>query len=189
MVLLTEDIFDFNLDAALLEISGQRREYALRYQSELDKRLCVKAYLLLCEGLRKRYGIVCKPILEFGKYGKPILADYPDIHFSISHCPKAVVCVLDNNPVGVDIEPINAFDEQVARYTMNQEELVQINSSSNPEIEFTDLWTRKEAVLKQSGFGISNDMKGVLTQNNFPVETYINRNRRYVYSICRTGEL
>lgn len=185
MVLLTEDIWSFNLDAAWQEISGQRREYALKYRNELDRRLCVRAYLLLCEGLRKGYGITSVPLFEFGKYGKPMLVGYPDIHFSISHCPEAVICVLDDNPVGVDIELVSSFDEQVARYAMNQEELRQIKSSSRPDVEFACLWTRKEAVLKQSGFGLSDNVKEVLTAHPLPVETFISRNLHYVYSICR----
>ena len=185
MVLLTEDIWSFNLDAALCEISGQRREYALRYRTELDRRLCVRAYLLLCEGLRRVYGITSMPLFKFGKYGKPMLVGYPDIHFSISHCPEAVICVLEDNPVGVDIELVSNFDEQVARYVMNQEEWSQIESSSCPDVEFACLWTRKEAVLKQTGFGISDNLKEVLTTHPLPVDTFISQNRRYVYSICK----
>lgn len=47
MVYIDEHIWDFDLDAALAEISEQRREQALRFKHELGRRQCVLAYLLL----------------------------------------------------------------------------------------------------------------------------------------------
>ena len=64
MILLNEHIYDFDLDAALQIIPEQRRDYALKYQREIDRRLSVKAYLLLCEGLRKLYGIQEMPLFS-----------------------------------------------------------------------------------------------------------------------------
>lgn len=188
MVLLTENIYDFDLAAALSEISEQRREQALRYKRELDVRLSVKAYLLLCKGLHSTYGIHEKPLFNYNIHGKPILADYPHIHFNISHCDKAILCAIDKQPIGVDIESIKEYDEEVAHYTMNKNEILQIESSSHPNIEFTRLWTMKEAVLKQSGKGITNHMKDILSMCNLDLTTVISSNVNYVYSICRIPE-
>ena len=63
MILLTEHINDFDLETALKQVSEQRRKYALRYKNERDRRLCIKAYLLLCEGLQKEYGITDEHII------------------------------------------------------------------------------------------------------------------------------
>ena len=43
-VLVSEEIWDFDLEAALGEISVQRREQALKFRHEQGQRLCVLAY-------------------------------------------------------------------------------------------------------------------------------------------------
>ncbi len=64
MIYLNDRLYDFDLQEALSQLSDQRREQALRYKFELGQRTCAAAYLLLCEGLRKEYGIMEKPVFE-----------------------------------------------------------------------------------------------------------------------------
>ena len=61
-ILVSEDIWDFDLEAGLREISAQRREQALKFKFEQGQRLCVLAYQLLKRGLREEYGITENPI-------------------------------------------------------------------------------------------------------------------------------
>ena len=185
MVLLSDDIYNFDLDLALQSIPDQRRIYALRYKQELDRRLSIKAYLLLCEGLQKQYDIEEKPIFVYGTNGKPTLAKHSHIHFNLSHCNEAVICVIDTQPIGVDIESIRAIDNELLEYTMNSQEREQIKHSTDPEIEFTRLWTMKEAFLKWSGKGISNNLQNILADCNCEFTTVINPKGGYVYSICK----
>lgn len=184
MILLTEHIYDFNLDAALETIPEQRRVHALRYRRELDRRLSVKAYLLLCEGLKSHYGIHEMPQFEYTPKGKPYITHYPEIHFNISHCDEAIICAIDNHPIGVDIESVKIYDKELAQYTMNNLEMEQINRSLRPDIEFTRLWTMKEAVLKRSGDGISNNLPYVLTKCKWSISSFVSPKQNYVYSIC-----
>ena len=193
MIYLNDHLFDFDLDAALLELSEQRRQLALRYRHELGRRTCAAAYLLLCEGLRKEHGITEKPVFEFGEHGKPSIIGRPDLHFSLSHCREAAICVLSDRPVGIDIESVGRYNERLVRYTMNDEEMAQILASNRPDIAFTRLWTQKEAVLKCTGEGIGNDLKNVLkkfressptTHRPSPITTVESPDGRYVYSIC-----
>ena len=105
---------DFDLRQALTEVSAQRREQALRYRHERDQRLSVAAYRLLQHALQTEYGIQQPPVLAYGTNGKPMLAEWPYIHFSLSHCREAAACVVSDNPVGIDIESIDHYDEAVA---------------------------------------------------------------------------
>jgi 4'-phosphopantetheinyl transferase len=182
MLYLNDDIAHFDFEAALPLLSEQRREQALKFKHEQGRKTCAAAYLLLCEGLRKEYGITEKPVFEYGEHGKPSIVGHPDIHFNLSHCREAAVCVVSDRPVGVDIESIREYKESLVRYTMNEDEIAQITQSSHPEEAFTRLWTMKEAVLKLSGEGLRNDMKSVLTGRE-RIETHINKEKNFIYSV------
>lgn len=185
MILLSEHIYDFNLDAALEILPVQRRDYVLRYRREHDRRLAVKAYLLLHEGLKRHYGIEEMPLFDYTPKGKPFLVNYPEIHFNMSHCDEAVLCAIDNQPIGVDIECVKPYDEELVQYTMNVQEREEIKQSNRPDIVFTRYWTRKEAVLKRSGEGITNHINDVLTECPWELSTFISPKQNYVYSICK----
>ena len=181
ITLVSEEIWTFDLEAALEEISEQRRKQALKFKHEEGRRLCVLAYLLLKKGLREAYGLTENPVFEYNEHGKPSIVGHPKICFNLSHCKEAVACVVSDHPVGVDVESIREYKEGLVRYTMNDAEIREIESSENPAAAFIRLWTMKEATLKLLGTGISNDIKSVLdgTKKYTTVER-----QRYIYSIC-----
>jgi 4'-phosphopantetheinyl transferase len=180
--LVAENIWELDLEAALKEISEQRREQALKFKYELGQRLCVLAYLLLKKGLRETYGITENPIFEYNEHGKPSIVGHPEIFFNLSHCKEAVVCVVSDQPIGVDVESIREYRESLVNYTMNDEEICEIESSENPAASFIRFWTMKEATMKLIGTGISNDMKTVIDSSKYKYTT-VNR-QRYIYTIC-----
>ena len=182
-IYINDDIEHFDWQAALPLLSEQRREQCLKFKHELGRKTCAAAYLLLREALRKEYGIEETPIFEYGEHGKPTVVGHPDIHFNLSHCREAAICVVADHPVGVDVESIHRYSESLARYTMNDDEMEQILHADNPALAFTHLWTRKEAVVKLSGHGISNDMKHVLEGLPYEIETV--ERVHYVYSVIR----
>ena len=182
-VIVSEEIWDFDLDAALGEISEQRRQQALKFRHEQGRRTSVLAYLLLKQALREGYGITANPLFEYGENGKPAIIGQPEIHFSLSHCRDAVACAVGSRPVGIDVESIREYKEPLARYTMNDDELGQIVAAPRPEVAFIRLWTMKEAALKQIGTGISNELKTVLTDHaDLKFTTHVRP--QYVYTVC-----
>lgn len=185
MIYLDDNIAGFDFEAALPLLSAQRREQALKFKHELGRKTCAMAYLLLRQGLRKEYDITECPIFEYGEHGKPAIVGAPHIHFNLSHCREAVVCAVGDRPVGIDVESIRQFHVSLVHYTMNPREVELIEQTSEPELEFIRLWTCKEAVLKLSGRGISNNLKDVLTDFDGQLETIVNAERGYVYSIAR----
>ena len=180
-IIVSEEIWDFDLEAALEDISVQRREQALKFKFELGQRLCVLAYRLLKQGLREEYGIVGNPIFEYNEHGKPSIVGHPEIHFNLSHCKEAVVCVVSDQPVGVDVESIREYRESLVHYTMNDEEIREIESAEDPASTFIRLWTMKEATLKLIGTGISNDIKTVISKE-YRYTTVEKKN--YIYTVC-----
>jgi len=182
-VIVSEEIWDFDLYAALGEISEQRRQQALKFRHEQGRRTSVLAYLLLKQALREGYGITANPLFEYGEHGKPAIIGHPEIHFSLSHCRDAVACAVGSRPVGIDVESIREYKEPLARYTMNDDELGQIVAAPRPEVAFIRLWTMKEAALKQIGTGISNELKTVLTDHaDLKFTTHVRP--QYVYTVC-----
>ena len=185
MILIDDHINDFDLQQALTQISEQRREQALRYKHEHGQRTCVLAYLLLKKALKQEFGINENPIFEYGEHGKPSIVGRPDIFFNLSHCREAVACAVSSQPIGIDIESVGRYRESVARYAMNDEEILQIQHAQQPEVMFTRLWTMKEARLKLTGEGISRDMKLVLCEPEQKKYTTVEcLERGYIYTVC-----
>ena len=83
--------------------------------------------------------------------------------------------------MGVDVESIRVFKESLVRYTMNDDEIREIESAEHPDVAFIRLWTMKEATLKLQGTGISKDMKSVL--DGTKKYTTVKR-QRYIYTVC-----
>ena len=69
------------------------------------------------------------------------------------------------------IEEIKEYKESLAEYICNEQELNLLHCSDNQADEFYKLWTRKEAVFKKFGSGITKDIKNVLN-NNVVIDSY-----------------
>lgn len=189
MVYLNDHIEDINVSEALLKVSKQRAEYALRYRQVQDQRLSLAAVLLLAEGLKREYGIRELPEFIYGLHGKPELRGHSDIHFNMSHCKRAALCVIDNVPVGCDVECVpKELDMDVCRYCFNESEITDILGSDAPTLTFTILWTKKEALLKLTGEGLTNDLPMLLFSpqvRDVTFQTHVASDKSYVYTICR----
>ena len=184
MIYLDDHIWDFDLQQALAEVSPQRREYALRYRLERDQRLSVAAYRLLQRALLAEYGIEAAPQFHYDENGKPQLAGYPDVHFSLSHCREAVACVVSAQPVGIDIETIDHYSEEVAARVMSEDEMREILTSPHPAEAFTRLWTMKESLYKLTGSDNNGDICHML--DKMPPVSFETIVRPYsVCTVCR----
>ena len=177
-----------DIGLALEAVSPQRREYALRYRMESDRRLSLAVYLLLAEGLEKEYGITGPLTFGFGYHGKPFLPGHPDIHFNLSHCGRAAMCAVSDAPVGCDIESVvESLDMDLCRRCFNEQETDFILRSDSPCLAFTELWTRKEAYLKLTGEGLMDDLPALFDSpatRRITFNTCVAPDRSYVYTVC-----
>lgn len=126
----------------------------------------VVSFYLLKKALKEVFGMDEEIVFEFNEHGKPSLVGHSDIHFNISHCKQAVAVAVSSSPIGIDVESYGRYQERVARYVLNDDELATVMNSKNPDTAFTALWTKKEAVLKLVGTGISSFMKNVLVEHS-----------------------
>ena len=167
------DAFDESLVEQCLSFFPQwRKDKMLNYKFLKGKIQCAVAYLLLIHALREEGVFVDMPEFGYGEHGKPFLKNYPTWHFNFSHCKNAVCCVLSREQIGVDVEDIREYKEYLAEYVCNEKELAALHSSDDRADVFYKLWTRKEAVFKMSGSGITKDIKNVLENNDVHIDSY-----------------
>ena len=166
-----------------------RKQQVESFRFLSDRLQCAKAYILLKSLIEEVQGKhVPHPSFEYGQYGKPTLSNFPYLHFNMSHCHKAVICVLSNVPVGCDIEEIpNELDSDILASCFSLEEQKQIRSADNPQVEFTRQWTRKESLLKLLGIGLTDNLPLLLSlplAQNAQFDTVSYESSGYVYSTC-----
>lgn len=191
-LLLEPDLSSYSdeaYEADLSRLPPQRYDKAMTYRFLADRKRCVRAYMLLWEGLSREYGVVRPPVFDFGSHGKPLLRDDPGLHFSLSHSGNAVLCALDRHPVGADIEMIHRRGLEHLLTVFSDPERTSIEQSDSPELCFTRFWTRKESYLKLTGEGLTGTkaLREIPTEDNGTIhfETVIRRAEDFVYSVCQ----
>lgn len=149
------------------QIPEERRTKIQRFRFEPDKIRSLVAGVLLQEELGAYLADrdTTRYELKEGEHGKPYLSGADDFHFSISHAGEYVALVIDDQPVGIDVEKVQ-IRESVARrfYSKREQEEIRVmqeaddkqGGGNRAEIAFTKIWTGKEAYLKYTGNGITN---------------------------------
>ncbi len=99
--------------------------------------------------------------IQTTKFGKPVLSANDKQHFNISHSGEWVVCVVDDQPVGIDIEQQVNFGEIEldSLFTAQEMEYLQNGKQSSLRQRFYRLWTLKESYLKALGTGLYQSMQ------------------------------
>lgn len=103
---------------------------------------------------------------DYSTNGKPSLAGRfaeMGIHFNLAHSEElALVAVTRIGIVGVDVERVRSvkdLDHLVARFFSEREnKAFQKISEAEKQAAFFNLWTRKEALLKATGEGITRSL-------------------------------
>jgi 4'-phosphopantetheinyl transferase len=150
-----------------------RQKKILTFRKESDRRESLFSFLLLKEVLRNVFGITEDLVFDYSEHGKPFLVGHPNIHFNISHCKEAVACAVGLSEIGIDIERRGRFKKIFAQHVMNETEMKLITEHQNPDLAFTVLWTKKEALLKMKGVGVSGNMREVLKDKlQYHIETF-----------------
>ncbi|MCF0173740.1 MAG: 4'-phosphopantetheinyl transferase superfamily protein [Bacteroidales bacterium] len=195
MIYLFDDLQAFttqDLERGLGLVGAQRREKAFKFVFEKDRKLSTVAFLLLMFGLRREYGIPEPQELVYSAHNKPLLKLHPDIHFNISHCPKAVACAISSQNVGIDVEEMSQYSQDLSVQVHSKAENEIILSLPHPEDEFCRLWTVKEAILKLTGIGMVDDTRPLIAQ--YPQiqshsEIYPDKGYALSYALMTNGTL
>lgn len=111
---------------------------------------------LLAQVLRQTQGFSPLPAIATGAQGKPFFPAHPALHFNLSHSGDYVLCAWGDQPVGVDIECIKARAGGLPRYALSDAEYADYCARGGHWPDFYALWTRKEAWIKYSGYGLGS---------------------------------
>ncbi|MBR5712452.1 MAG: 4'-phosphopantetheinyl transferase superfamily protein [Lachnospiraceae bacterium] len=160
------------VDAGLLE--EKRRRRLARISSPKVRAECIAAGMLLREALAD-YGwpVGDRPLeLAYGDGGKPYLASFAENAapgFSLSHSGKLVVCAVDDEDIGVDVQEVRKVSARLPKKVLSDAELAEYQRllSSGAESEATGYfivrWTEKESIAKLTGKGLGEDFRSLYT--------------------------
>jgi 4'-phosphopantetheinyl transferase len=140
-------------------LSAEERARAARFRFVEDRHRHVLGRGLLRHFLARTLGKDAATLqFETTSLGKPHLPSGPS--FSIAHSGNLVLIgVAREGRLGVDVEAIRSLPDldQVARHSFAADEVARLLQLAPPERlrSFFRLWSRKEAVLKALGLGVS----------------------------------
>jgi 4'-phosphopantetheinyl transferase len=92
------------------------------------------------------------------QFGKPELLGETSLKFNLSHSKSIAVLAVDQaQPVGVDVEDVKPIEAGVADRSFSPAELSDLGGLQGDAwlAGFYRCWTRKEAILKAEGVGLS----------------------------------
>ena len=161
-VYAVSDATEEELALWLTECSEEKRQRLLQMRREEDRRRSLCADHLARQMLSERCGIPRDHLqILRDERGKPFAKD-SGLQFNLSHAGNFAACAVDTAPVGIDIEVPRPLRPSLCRKVCTAEELAFVHpaGSFSPE-RFLQLWTAKEAFLKQSGTGILRDLTSV----------------------------
>jgi 4'-phosphopantetheinyl transferase len=149
----------FEPDVSVL--SHDERKRALAFRFDLDRARYIRAHRML-RAVLSRYTGIPADALRFvqNDCGKPSLAEPSDVHFNMSDTlDAALLAVTLSGEVGVDIEKLrpvpDAADIASRYFTPVESEWIFSRDKTDRDKGFLQLWTRKEAVIKAEGKGLS----------------------------------
>lgn len=158
---------NFNLKIGESVLTAEEIARALRYRKKQDQYNFLLARTAVRKLLGRYYNVAPKILhIQTGRYKKPfILAPQQNkkqIHFNISHSENRVWVAFALTPLGVDVEKIPAkLPIAILENVFSVREIEIIKRSATPQVEFTKLWTRKEACLKATGQGLIDDLTSI----------------------------
>lgn len=157
LVKISDLVGEFKQTELESRLPAFRKEAANRCKNSADRERSVAAGLLLGFCMQKR-GVSKGEAPCFTKNGKMFFPREDKFYVNLSHGGDYAACALADTDVGIDIEPVRQYRENVARRVCSEKEFQELLNEKKREEQnrqFTRLWTRKESLAKLSGEGIA----------------------------------
>lgn len=155
------DLPSERLATLLALLSEDEHKRAGRFVREQDRQrfIAARGYLRRLLSRYLQY-LPEQLVFTYNEYGKPALAGASELTFNLAHSEGlALYAVARQQPLGIDVEAIQAtveFEALLPRIASEAERrLWQTLPPALQPLAFFQLWTRKEAVIKALGMGLS----------------------------------
>lgn len=142
-------------------LAPDERAKADRFRFESDQRRAIVRRAALRETLARYLGASPAEVaFYYGPQGKPSLAapfSESGIEFNLSFSGETALCAVGRQPLGVDIERYRVIEDAalVAKRFFTPAEIRLQSEADDPNRVFLRHWTRKEALIKATGSGLS----------------------------------
>jgi 4'-phosphopantetheinyl transferase len=134
----------------------EHRAYVLKYHFLSDQLLHLAGRLLVRRYMQRAGTPLNWDQWQWSQHGKPFLTKGPN--FNISQSDNLVVVAFSSHPVGIDVESTKPLDLQSLTSYFHCQEQDFIRVAADQTSAFFRIWTRKEALLKAIGIGITEDL-------------------------------
>lgn len=180
-----------SLEESLHTLPSALQDKVNSFHNPQDKLMSLCTRLLIRQAIAEDLSTPLGSIsLSYGEYGKPYVPNHVGYHFSVSHCDNMVVYVSHNKPIGIDIESIKERNPKIERRLYTPNEVAYVESGSNPDVNYFEVWTMKESYSKLLGLGLNLPFSSfdttVLSAKGYYYTKTINN---YVVTICTEDAL
>jgi 4'-phosphopantetheinyl transferase len=150
-------------------LSADERHKAARFRFAHDQLRYSVAHAFVRHVLGAYLGVAPLALtFGVGEYGKPHLirqAGQPDLRFNLSHShDRALLAVALGREVGVDVEFARPLDDAdliaTSFFSLAERATLQTLPEEEKAAAFYRCWSRKEAVIKVMGLGLSMPLDG-----------------------------
>ncbi len=159
------DISEVDLLAETYLVTREEQSKASLFRQEMDAKRFLAGRVFTKKILS---GILCtEPThisIRTGKNGKPFALynsiELQNLHFNISHSGNLVMIGVCSKDIGVDIEEMKpGLIVELPAAVFSKRELEVFENSLNRLKTFYTFWTRKEALLKATGEGLTDNLQ------------------------------
>lgn len=145
----SKDFLERSISEELVQLPMAVNNQLGQINSEYKRTESFLAYQFLFK-LFNRMGLTQEDInWKIGEKGKPGI---DQIQFNITHSKEFIGIIISNQPVGIDIQEIKKVNEGLVKRVSNSKEFELYKEG---DVSFFQLWSRKEAVVKMTGEGLS----------------------------------
>jgi 4'-phosphopantetheinyl transferase len=143
-------------------LSADERARAARFHFDRHRRHYIVGRASLRRILASYIALLPSQIVfHYGPQGKPELAnndgERSPLSFNLSHSGELALCAIARRPLGVDLEWLREVPDAdlIAARFFTPAEVARQRASADRGAAFLRHWTRKEAVIKAVGVGLS----------------------------------
>lgn len=162
-----KDVKDEEMNYLCNFLSEDKKGKIYRYKQRADKSRALIGEILIRNVLCSEYRMKSNELrILKNEYEKPYLDGHSNIHFNISHSGEYVVCAIDDQPVGIDIEQIRPIEYVLLMEDyFSEDEMTSITEENKDRqlSRFYEIWTLKESCIKAEGGGLSIPLKSFST--------------------------